>query len=99
MLFRSFTIPVGSTGDNYDRFLVRNAEMWQSLSIIQQAYDKVQSFKGEEAEIFHADVPEYYLPKKEDVYTKMEALIWHFKISFTGSGQYAESRVDTYSLF
>jgi NADH-quinone oxidoreductase subunit D len=25
-------------------------------------------------------VPEYYLPKKEDVYTKMEALIWHFKI-------------------
>jgi NADH-quinone oxidoreductase subunit D len=76
----NFTVPVGSTGDNYDRFLVRNAEMWQSLSIIQQAYDKVQAFKGEEAEIFHADVPEYYLPKKEDVYTKMEALIWHFKI-------------------
>ena len=75
-----FTVPVGSTGDNYDRFLVRNAEMWQSLSIIQQAYNKVQSFKGTDAEIFHAEVPEYYLPKKEDVYTKMEALIWHFKI-------------------
>jgi NADH-quinone oxidoreductase subunit D len=75
-----FTIPVGTTGDNYDRFLVRNAEMWQSLSIIKQAYEKVQSFKGTEAEIFHADVPEYYLPKKEDVYNNMEALIWHFKI-------------------
>ena len=75
-----FTIPVGTTGDNYDRFLVRNAEMWQSLSIIKQAYEKVQSFKGGEAEIFHADVPEYYLPKKEDVYNNMEALIWHFKI-------------------
>ena len=75
-----FTIPVGKTGDNYDRFLVRNQEMWQSLSIIEQAYKKVQEFKGTEAEIFHADVPEYYLPKKEDVYTKMESLIWHFKI-------------------
>ncbi|MGI8951438.1 MAG: NADH-quinone oxidoreductase subunit D [Chitinophagaceae bacterium] len=75
-----FTIPVGKTGDAYDRFLVRNEEMWQSLNIINQAYQKVQEFKGEEAEVFHADVPEYYLPEKEDVYTKMEALIWHFKI-------------------
>ena len=75
-----FTVPVGKTGDNYDRFLVRDEEMWQSLSIIEQAYKKVQEFKGGEAEVYHAEVPEYYLPKKEDVYTKMEALIWHFKI-------------------
>jgi NADH-quinone oxidoreductase subunit D len=76
----NFTVPVGTTGDNYDRFLVRNAEMWESISIIKQAYEKVQAFKGTDAEVYHADVPEYYLPKKEDVYTKMEALIWHFKI-------------------
>ncbi len=75
-----FKVPVGKTGDSYDRFLVRNEEMWQSLSILNQAYKKVQEFKGAEAEVFHADVPEYYLPKKEDVYTKMESLIWHFKI-------------------
>src|SRR5215467_12691560 len=75
-----FEIPVGSTGDCYDRFLVRNQEMWQSMSIIEQAYRKVQQFKGADAEVFHADVPEYYLPEKKDVYTKMEALIWHFKI-------------------
>lgn len=75
-----FEIPVGTTGDCYDRFLVRNQEMWQSLSIIRQAYQKVQEFKGAEAEVYHADVPEYYLPKKQDVYTSMEALIWHFKI-------------------
>jgi NADH-quinone oxidoreductase subunit D len=75
-----FTIPVGKTGDCYDRFLVRNEEMWQSLSIIEQAYQKVQEFKGAEAEVFHADVPAYYLPEKKDVYTKMEALIYHFKI-------------------
>ncbi len=76
----NFTIPVGTTGDCYDRFLVRNEEMWQSLSIINQAYKKVQEFKGADAEVYHADVPAYYLPEKKDVYTKMEALIYHFKI-------------------
>ena len=75
-----FQIPVGKTGDNYDRFMVRTEEIWQSLSIIRQAYRKIQDFKGSEADVYHADVPEYYLPEKQDVYTKMEALIWHFKI-------------------
>lgn len=75
-----FTVPIGSTGDCYDRFLVRNQEMWQSLSIIEQAYRKVQAFKGADADVYHSDTPEYYLPRKQDVYTKMEALIWHFKI-------------------
>ena len=75
-----FKIPVGSTGDCYDRFLVRDQEMWESLHLIKEAYKKVQEFKGAEAEVFHADAPEYYLPDKKDVYTKMEALIYHFKI-------------------
>lgn len=75
-----FKIPVGSTGDCYDRFLVREQEMWESLSLIRQAYEKVQEFKGAEADVYHADVPAYYLPDKKDVYTKMEALIYHFKI-------------------
>jgi len=75
-----FIVPVGTTGDNYDRFMVRNAEIWESLSIINQAYQKVQAFKGTEADVYHADAPEYYLPAKADVYTKMEALIYHFKI-------------------
>lgn len=75
-----FEIPVGKTGDCYDRFLVRNQEMWQSLKIINDAYNKVKEFKGTDAEVYHADAPEYYLPEKKDVYTKMEALIWHFKI-------------------
>ncbi|HEU4553231.1 MAG TPA: NADH-quinone oxidoreductase subunit D [Chitinophaga sp.] len=72
-----FTIPVGTTGDCYDRFLVRNAEMWQSLGIIQQAMDKLKDLPDD---VYHADVPAYYLPDKKDVYTKMEALIYHFKI-------------------
>lgn len=75
-----FSVPVGTTGDAYDRYLVRDQEMWQSLSIIQQAMNKINDMKGAEATVYHADVPEYYLPPKKDVYTKMEALIWHFKI-------------------
>jgi NADH-quinone oxidoreductase subunit D len=76
----NFIVPVGTTGDTYDRYLVRNVEMWESLSIIEQAYQKIQDFKGADAEVYHAHVPEYYLPEKKDVYTSMEALIWHFKI-------------------
>jgi NADH-quinone oxidoreductase subunit D len=69
-----FIIPVGTQGDTYDRFCVRNEEVWQSLSIIKQAMEKMPA--GD----FKADVPEFYLPPKEDVYNSMEGLIWHFKI-------------------
>ncbi len=69
-----FDIPVGQNGDCYDRFTVRNAEVWESLKIIRQALDKMPEGP------YHADVPEYYLPPKEDVYQNMEALIYHFKI-------------------
>ncbi len=69
-----FDIPVGKTGDTYDRYCVRNEEVWQSLRIIQQAVDNLPEGP------YHADVPDYYLPPKEDVYKNMEALIYHFKI-------------------
>ena len=69
-----FDIPVGKSGDTYDRFCVRNEEVWQSLNIIKQALAKLPEGP------IHADVPDYYLPPKEDVYTNMESLIYHFKI-------------------
>ena len=72
-----FIIPIGTNGDTYDRFMVREQEMWESVKIIQQAIEKV---KKEPAGVFHADVPEFYLPPKEEVYNNMEALIYHFKI-------------------
>jgi NADH-quinone oxidoreductase subunit D len=70
-----FQIPVGTQGDTYDRFMVRQEEMWQSISIIEQA---IKNMPKEGA--FHADLPSFYLPPKEDVYNNMEALIYHFKI-------------------
>lgn len=69
-----FDIPVGKNGDTYDRFVVRQEEIRQSLRIIHQAYNNLP--EGD----YHADVPEFYLPDKPDVYTKMEALIYHFKV-------------------
>lgn len=72
-----FKIPVGSTGDVYDRFMVRNMEIWESMGIIAQALEKLKDL---DPSVYHADVPEFYLPDKKDVYTKMEALIYHFKI-------------------
>lgn len=69
-----FDIPVGKNGDTYDRFVVRQEEIRQSLRIIHQAYNNLPEGG------YHADVPEFYLPDKPDVYTKMEALIYHFKV-------------------
>lgn len=70
-----FDVPVGSgQGDTYDRFMVRQEEIRQSLRIIHQAYNNLPEGP------YHADVPDFYLPEKPDVYTKMEALIYHFKI-------------------
>lgn len=70
-----FTVPVGLNGDTYDRFMVRQEEMWQSLSIIRQAIDKMP-----EGPYFSPNVPDFYLPPKQEVYNNMEALIYHFKI-------------------
>ncbi len=69
-----FKIPLGTNGDVYDRFMVRQQEMWESLHIIEQAIKNMPDGP------FHADLPEFYLPPKEDVYNNMEALIYHFKI-------------------
>jgi NADH-quinone oxidoreductase subunit D len=69
-----FTIPVGTQGDTYDRFQVRQEEIRQSLRIIEQAYKNLPEGS------YKADIPEFYLPPKEEVYNNMEALIYHFKI-------------------
>lgn len=69
-----FIVPVGISGDTYDRFQVRNEEMKQSLSIIKQAIKNMPEGKP------HADLPDFFLPPKEKVYNEMEALIYHFKI-------------------
>jgi NADH-quinone oxidoreductase subunit D len=69
-----FEIPVGNDGDTYDRFIVRQREIKESLKIIEQALENMPQGA------YHADIPSFYLPPKEEVYSSMEALIYHFKI-------------------
>jgi NADH-quinone oxidoreductase subunit D len=69
-----FEIPIGQHGDTFDRYNVRNEEMWQSLRIVEQAINNLPEGP------YYADAPEYYLPPKKEVYSSMEALIYHFKI-------------------
>ncbi|MBK8441966.1 MAG: NADH-quinone oxidoreductase subunit D [Sphingobacteriales bacterium] len=69
-----FDIPIGESGDTYDRFMVRNEEIWQSLRIIEQALNNLPEGA------YYANDARYYLPPKQLVYQSMEALIYHFKI-------------------
>lgn len=69
-----FIVPIGKDGDTYDRYVVRQEEIRQSVGIIKQALAKMPA--GD----FHANVPDFYLPPKEEVYRSMESLIYHFKI-------------------
>jgi NADH-quinone oxidoreductase subunit D len=70
-----FKIPIGLNGDTYDRFMVRQEEMWESMNIIKQAIAKLP-----DGPFASPNVPDFYLPPKQDVYNNMEALIYHFKI-------------------
>ncbi|HXT10272.1 MAG TPA: NADH dehydrogenase (quinone) subunit D [Candidatus Angelobacter sp.] len=67
-----FEVPHGTTGDAYDRYLVRIEEMRQSVKIVRQCLDKMPGGP--------VNVPDMkvILPPKERVLTKMEELIHHF---------------------
>ena len=73
-----FDIPVGTSGDTYDRFMVRQEEVWQSVRIIEQALKKIDALEDKTS--YCADIPNFYLPPKEQVYNDMESLIYQFKI-------------------
>jgi NADH-quinone oxidoreductase subunit D len=74
-----FEIPTQTHGDVYDRYLVRIAEMRQSVKICQQALARI-SPRGD------FDIKDYRIvpPPKDRVYTEMEALIQHFLVYSQG---------------
>lgn len=73
-----FEIPIGVTGDCYDRYLVRMEEIRQSVKILQQVVDTLPS-----GPINWHD-PKSTLPDKVAVLTKMEELIHHFIVVTEG---------------
>jgi NADH dehydrogenase I D subunit len=73
-----FDIPVGTTGDVFDRYLVRIEEMRQSLRIVKQVLQRLEPGP------IIVDDYKVALPPKEKVYTRMESLIHHFKLVMHG---------------
>jgi NADH-quinone oxidoreductase subunit D len=74
-----FKIPTQTHGDVYDRYLVRVAEMRESVKICRQALERITP-RGP------YDIQDYRIvpPPKDKVYTEMEALIQHFLIYSQG---------------
>ncbi|MES2772030.1 MAG: NADH-quinone oxidoreductase subunit D [Pseudomonadota bacterium] len=75
-----FDIPVGVTGDSYDRYLVRMEEMRQSNSLVKQCIDWLQKNPGSVITSNHKVAP----PSREDMKSNMEELIHHFKLCTEG---------------
>jgi NADH-quinone oxidoreductase subunit D len=73
-----FRIPVGTVGDNYDRFAVRSQEIKESVKIIDQALDGLPDGP------YISDNRKYALPPRHELATSMEALIHHFKLVTEG---------------
>jgi NADH-quinone oxidoreductase subunit D len=73
-----FDVPVGESGDAFDRYMVRVREIRQSTRIADQAIRRIREM-GERGDYRLRDF-KYVVPPKEEVKTSMEALIHHFKI-------------------
>jgi NADH-quinone oxidoreductase subunit D len=73
-----FDIPIGTTGDNFDRYLVRMEEIKQSFRIIKQAMKDMPDGPINVAN------PYMRAPAKPDVYSRMEEMIAHFKMVIDG---------------
>jgi NADH-quinone oxidoreductase subunit D len=73
-----FDVPIGSVGDNFDRFAVRVEEMVQSMRIVEQALAQVKPGP------VLIDDPRIVLPPKRETYNSIEAMIAHFKLIMDG---------------
>jgi NADH-quinone oxidoreductase subunit D len=69
-----FEVPTGTTGDVYQRYLVRMEEMRQSLRIIDQAMERMP------AGLFRSDNRKFVPPPRSELGHSMEAVIHHFKL-------------------
>ncbi|HXL15523.1 MAG TPA: NADH dehydrogenase (quinone) subunit D [Methylomirabilota bacterium] len=73
-----FEVPLGKSGDVYDRYLCRIEEMKQSLSIVRQGMDRLRPGP------VRADNPYLFPADRTEVKLNMEELIYHFKIMSEG---------------
>ena len=85
-----FDIPIGKTGDSYDRYLVRIEELRQSNKIIQQCISWLENNPGP----IMIDDAKIAPPNRENMKVEMESLIHHFKMFTEG---YCVPKGETYS--
>jgi NADH-quinone oxidoreductase subunit D len=73
-----FEVPLGTKGDNYDRFLVRFAEIEQSMRICEQALNNLPEGP------INVDDPHIVLAPKDEVYSSIDGMINHFELVIKG---------------
>jgi len=74
-----FDVPTRTDSDCFGRYMIRVAEMRESLKIIRQAMSKIPAEGA-----VRAEAPGVVPPEREKMKTEMEALIYHFKIFTEG---------------
>jgi NADH-quinone oxidoreductase subunit D len=73
-----FGIPIGKVGDCYDRYLVRVAEIRESIKIIKQCIEKMPQGA------IKTDDPRIAIPERSEMKESMEEMINHFKLFTEG---------------
>jgi len=73
-----FDVPVGENGDVYDRMLCRMEEIYQSISIVRQALERLPDGP------IQSDDRRVAMPPKDEVYNSIEGMMNHFKLVFEG---------------
>ena len=73
-----FEVPIGEKGDNFDKYLVRMEEIIQSMRIVEQALNQLP--RGP----INLDLPQYRWQSKDDIYNRIDSLIFHFKTVIDG---------------
>jgi len=73
-----FEVPLGTKGDNFDRFLVRFNEMFESMKIVEQALKNLPDGP------INIDDPHIRMPDKDEVYDSIEGMISQFEVVFGG---------------
>ncbi|MBL8953434.1 MAG: NADH-quinone oxidoreductase subunit D [Myxococcaceae bacterium] len=73
-----FDVPVGASGDNYDRYLCRTEELRQSIKMVRQCFKEMP-----EGPVI-VDDWRVVLPPKQEVYSTIEGVMAHFKLVMEG---------------
>jgi NADH dehydrogenase (ubiquinone) Fe-S protein 2 len=78
----NFVLPIGHNGDCFDRYLIRIAEMRESLNLIEQVLHKIEP--GD----YKLDIRKFVPPSRANFKYSMESLIHHFKLYSEGISVY-----------